>query len=60
MFMKIIYMSLIDIYESISNLSPSVIKDFFGLKNTPYDLRSKQLLKLPETRTSRYGTETLF
>ena len=53
-------MSLIDIYESISNLSPSVIKDFFGLKNTPYDLRSKQLLKLPETRTSRYGTETLF
>ena len=32
------------------------MKDFFDLKNTRYDLRSKQLLKSPETSTSRYGT----
>ena len=25
------------------------MKDFFDLKNTRYDLRSKQFLKLPET-----------
>ena len=36
------------------------MKDFFDLKNTRCDLRSKQFLKLPETSTSRYGTQALF
>ena len=35
------------------------MKYFFDLKNTRYDLRSTQLLKLPETSTSRYGTHAL-
>ena len=35
------------------------MKDFFDWKNTRYGLRSMQLLKLPETSTSRYGTEVL-
>ena len=35
------------------------MKDFFDLKNTPCDLRSMQLLKLPETSTSRYGRQAL-
>ena len=50
---------LIEIYKSINNLSPPIMKDFFDLKNTRYDLRSKQLLKLPEASTSRYGTQAL-
>ena len=50
---------LIQIYKSIINLSPPIMKDFFDLKNTRYDLRSKQWLKLPETSTSRYGTQAL-
>ena len=29
---------LIEIYKSISNLSPPIMKDFFDLKNTRYDL----------------------
>ena len=29
----------------------------FDLKNTRYDLQNKQLLKLPETSSSRYGTQ---
>ena len=36
------------------------MKYFFDLKNTRYDLGSKQLLKLPETSTCRYGTQALF
>ena len=32
----------------------------FDLKNTRYDLRNKELLKLPETSTSKYGTQTLW
>ena len=35
------------------------MKDFFDLKNTRFDLRSKQLLKLPETSLSRYGAQAL-
>ena len=50
---------LIEIYKSINNLSSPIMKKFFDLKNTRYDLRSKQLLKLPETSTSRYGTKAL-
>ena len=54
-----IHTLLIKIYKSINNLGPPIMKYFFDLKNTPYDLRSKQLLKLPETSTSRYGTQAL-
>ena len=36
-----------------------IMKYFFDLKNTRSDLRSKQLLKLPKTSTSRYGTQAL-
>ena len=54
-----IYTLLIEIYKSINNLSPPIMKDFFNLKNTRHGLRSKQLLKLPETSTSRYGTQAL-
>ena len=44
---------LIEIYKSINNLSPPIVKNFFGLKNTQYDIRSKRLLKLPETSNFR-------
>ena len=54
-----IHTLLIEIYKSINNLIPPIMKYFFDLKNTRYDLRSKQLLKLPETSTSRYGTQAL-
>ena len=40
--------------------SPPIMKDFFDLKNNRYDLRNKQLLKLPKTTSSRYGTQALF
>ena len=53
------HMLFIEIYKSINNISPPIIKHFFDLKNTRYDLQSKQLLKLPETSTSRYGTQAL-
>ena len=54
-----IHTLLIKKCKSINNLSPPIMKDFFDLKNIRYDLRSKQLLKLPEISTSRYGTEAL-
>ena len=50
-----IHTLLIEIYKS----RPPIMKYFFDLKNIQYDLRSKQLLKLPEISTSRYGTQAL-
>ena len=37
-----IHTLLIEIYKSINNLSPQVMKDFSDVKNTRYDLQSKQ------------------
>ena len=36
-----IHTLLIEIYKSINNISPTMMKDVFDLKNTRYDLRSK-------------------
>ena len=54
-----IHTLLIEIYKSINNLSPPIMNGFFDLKNTRCDFRSKQLLKLAETSTYRYGTQAL-
>ena len=54
-----IHALLIEIYNSKNNLSSPIMKDSFDLKNTRYDLRNKQLLKLPGTSSSRYGTQDL-
>ena len=35
------------------------MQEFFDLKVTPYSLRNNNLLRLPKTNTSRYGTEAL-
>ena len=43
----------------MNNFSPLIMKDFFDLNNTWYDLRNKHLLKLLETSASRYGTQVL-
>ena len=45
-----IHTLLIEVYKSINNLRPPIMKGFFDLKNTRYDLQNKQLLKLPENQ----------
>ena len=54
-----IHALLIEIYKSFNNINPPIMRDFFDLKNTPYDLRNNRLLKLPKTNTFRYGTQAL-
>ena len=36
------------------------MQEFFDLEVTPYSLRINNILRLPKTNTSRYGTEALF
>ena len=50
---------LIEIYKSMKNISPPIMQEFYNLNLTPYNLRMKQLVKLPKTITSKYGIQAL-
>ena len=50
---------LIEIYKSLNHVSLSIMQEFFDLKVTPYSLRNNNILRLPKTNTSWYGTEAL-
>ena len=50
---------IVEIYKSLNHISPPIMQEFFDLKVTPYSLRNNNLLRLPKTNTSRYGTEAL-
>ena len=52
-----IHTLLIEIYKSLNHISPPIMQEFFDLKVTPYSLRNNNILRLPKTNTSRYGTE---
>ena len=54
-----IHTLLIEIYKSLNHISPPIMQEFFDLKVTPYSLRNNNILRLPKTNTSRYGTEAL-
>ena len=54
-----IHTLLIEIYKSLNQNSPPIIQEFFDLKVTVYSLRNNNILRLPKTNTSRYGTEAL-
>ena len=50
---------LVKIYKSIHCISSLIMWNFFDFKRNTYKLRSNYLLKLPNTSTSRYGTQAL-
>ena len=54
-----IHTLLVEIYKSLNHISPPIMQEFFDLKNTPYSLRSNDLLRLSKTNTSRYGMQAL-
>ena len=49
----------IEICKSLNHISPPIMQEFFDLKVTPYSLRNNNMLRLPKTNTSRYGTEAI-
>ena len=51
---------LIEIYKSLNHISPPRMQEFFDLKVTLYSLRNNNILRLPKTNISRYGTEALW
>ena len=54
-----IHTLMVEIFKSVHHLSPPIMWDLFDLKPHKYNLRSTHLLKLPATKTSRYGIQAL-
>ena len=50
---------LIEVYKTIQNLNPSFMKEIFVQKDMTYNLRNNLLMRIPKTRTSRHGIESL-
>ena len=44
-----IHTLLIEIHKSLNHISPPTMQNLFDLKVTPYNLRNKNLLRLPKT-----------
>ena len=50
---------MIEIYKTMKNVNPSYIWEFHERKVVKYDLRTKNLCRLPKTRTTKFGIESL-
>ena len=50
---------MVEIYKSMNHLNPEYMWDFFVKKDVPYNLRTKELCKLPSVSSQRYGINSL-
>ena len=50
---------MVEVYSSLMQQNPSFLWDMFQEKNNGYNLRSKNLLMLPQAKTTTYGAENL-
>ena len=48
-----------EIFKTLNNLNPSFMKKYFCIKETGYNLRKGQILRLPPTNTSSYGINSI-
>ena len=50
---------MLEVYNSLTQQNPSFLWDMFHKKDNKYNLRSKNLLMLPPTKTTTYGNDSL-
>ena len=46
---------MLEVYRSVTSGNPSFMWEFFNRKMLPHTLRINNLLRLPNTRTKKYG-----
>ena len=49
-----------EIYKTFHDMNPSFMKDFFHVKQVPYNLRTSNVLVLPSSNTYKYGIYSTF
>ena len=52
-------MTMTKIYMLLNNVNPSIVWEFHEKKYVAYDVRKKNLCKLPKAKTISYGVESL-
>ena len=50
---------LLEVYKCLTSKNPSFLWDLFERRPTNYNLRKKELVQLPSTKTVRYGLNSL-
>ena len=50
---------MLEIFKTLNSLNPSYLWDFFSTKKVEYNLRIKNLVKLPQIKTHTFGTHSL-
>ena len=50
---------MLEIFKTLNLLNPSYLWDFFNTKKVEYNLRIKNLVKLPQIKTHAFGTHSL-
>ena len=50
---------MLEVYNSLIQQNPSILWDVFHEKDNNYNLRSRNLLMLPRTKTTTYGNDSL-
>ena len=50
---------MLEVYRCMTSANPSFLWEIFNKKVLPYSLRTNNLLQLPNTRTKKYGNESL-
>ena len=56
---KYLHFLATEVHKSVNNLNPQFIWNSFNFSTLPYELRKGKKLNLPETRTYRYGINSL-
>ena len=47
------------IYTTLTDANPDFMKNYFSIKEIPYILRNDSVLKIPSTRSTYYGTNSI-
>ena len=50
---------MLEVFKTVNSLNPSYLWDFFITKQTEYNLRTKNLVKLPQIKTHAFGRHSV-
>ena len=48
-----------EVFKSLADINPDFMKSYFTIKEIPYCLQNGYFLKIPSTRSKRYGTNSI-
>ena len=48
-----------EVFKSLADINPDFMKSYFTIKEIPHCLRNGNFLKIPSTRSKRYGTNSI-